>query len=128
MIRRPPRSTRTDTLFPYTALFRSVDDRELDSAGAKWIRLFLPMPQVDRGAAEHGAIRTRLEAGARGYKTIFTLKWPQNDRDFPKAGSEAFEPEMHRHDAVLPSVMGAGGILGIVNEPKFGTRGKSGKT
>src|SRR3546814_4942545 len=26
MIRRPPRSTRTDTLFPYTTLFRSVDD------------------------------------------------------------------------------------------------------
>src|SRR3546814_15079827 len=30
MIRRPPRSTRTDTLFPYTTLFRSaeVDDLE----------------------------------------------------------------------------------------------------
>src|SRR3546814_13502155 len=27
MIRRPPRSTRTDTLFPYTTLFRSDDDR-----------------------------------------------------------------------------------------------------
>src|SRR3546814_1821273 len=27
MIRRPPRSTRTDTLFPYTTLFRS--DREV---------------------------------------------------------------------------------------------------
>src|SRR3546814_8255723 len=26
MIRRPPRSNRTDTLFPYTTLFRSVDD------------------------------------------------------------------------------------------------------
>src|SRR3546814_1343732 len=25
MIRRPPRSTRTDTLFPYTTLFRSDD-------------------------------------------------------------------------------------------------------
>src|SRR3546814_943337 len=25
MIRRPPRSTRTDTLFPYTTLFRSVE-------------------------------------------------------------------------------------------------------
>src|SRR3546814_5578760 len=25
MIRRPPRSTRTDTLFPYTPLFRSLD-------------------------------------------------------------------------------------------------------
>src|SRR3546814_1367779 len=27
MIRRPPRSTRTDTLFPYTTLFRSMDKR-----------------------------------------------------------------------------------------------------
>src|SRR3546814_18715339 len=27
MIRRPPRSTRTDTLFPYTTLFRSIDGR-----------------------------------------------------------------------------------------------------
>src|SRR3546814_16574535 len=27
MIRRPPRSTRTDTLFPYTTLFRSLGDR-----------------------------------------------------------------------------------------------------
>src|SRR3546814_4400002 len=27
MIRRPPRSTRTDTLFPYTTLFRSLDGR-----------------------------------------------------------------------------------------------------
>src|SRR3546814_11042584 len=26
MIRRPPRSTRTDTLFPYTTLFRSVEN------------------------------------------------------------------------------------------------------
>src|SRR3546814_12035520 len=28
MIRRPPRSTRTDTLFPYTTLFRSGERRE----------------------------------------------------------------------------------------------------
>src|SRR3546814_10931078 len=27
MIRRPPRSTRTDTLFPYTTLFRSCTDQ-----------------------------------------------------------------------------------------------------
>src|SRR3546814_9304234 len=26
MLRRPPRSTRTDTLFPYTTLFRSAND------------------------------------------------------------------------------------------------------
>src|SRR3546814_6019436 len=27
MIRRPPRSTRTDTLFPYTTLFRSLNEK-----------------------------------------------------------------------------------------------------
>src|SRR3546814_20838236 len=41
MIRRPPRSTRTDTLFPYTTLFRSsvvVDHRENATAklGARY--------------------------------------------------------------------------------------------
>src|SRR3546814_15646917 len=30
MIRRPPRSTRTDTLFPYTTLFRAVDRHGID--------------------------------------------------------------------------------------------------
>src|SRR3546814_5337444 len=35
MIRRPPRSTRTDTLFPYTTLFRSTVPRGLEfSEGA----------------------------------------------------------------------------------------------
>src|SRR3546814_3096448 len=32
MIRRPPRSTRTDTLFPYTTLFRSCRSRRATSA------------------------------------------------------------------------------------------------
>src|SRR3546814_15953301 len=31
MIRRPPRSTRTDTLFPYTTLFRSRSIRRSDA-------------------------------------------------------------------------------------------------
>src|SRR3546814_18987311 len=34
MRRRPPRSTRTDTLFPYTTLFRSVD-LDLRGVGAE---------------------------------------------------------------------------------------------
>src|SRR3546814_7512104 len=33
MIRRPPRSTRTDTLFPYTTLFRSHDRRQRKGGG-----------------------------------------------------------------------------------------------
>src|SRR3546814_2388908 len=40
MIRRPPRSTRTDTLFPYTTLFRSVERlRGLGLGGAGGRRL-----------------------------------------------------------------------------------------
>src|SRR3546814_8278614 len=34
MIRRPPRSTRTDTLFPYTTLFRSPPQPPVCGAGA----------------------------------------------------------------------------------------------
>src|SRR3546814_6768273 len=37
MIRRPPRSTRTDTLFPYTTLFRSVRSYIVDNA-LMWMR------------------------------------------------------------------------------------------
>src|SRR3546814_18257932 len=37
MLRRPPRSTRTDTLFPYTTLFRSPLDRHLG-----WFHLISP--------------------------------------------------------------------------------------
>src|SRR3546814_2260715 len=37
MIRRPPRSTRTDTLFPYTTLFRSPVDGNGSSLARRWI-------------------------------------------------------------------------------------------
>src|SRR3546814_1194828 len=38
MIRQPPRSTRTDTLFPYTTLFRSVARRRVDLAAGEAAR------------------------------------------------------------------------------------------
>src|SRR3546814_13781029 len=44
MIRRPPRSTRTDTLFPYTTLFRSHPSRLLSRRGGP----------DDPGGAGHG--------------------------------------------------------------------------
>src|SRR3546814_5974734 len=43
MIRRPPRSTRTDTLFPYTTLFRSYHARmEIPVVGVARIELATP--------------------------------------------------------------------------------------
>src|SRR3546814_10144344 len=69
MIRRPPRSTRTDTLFPYTTLFRSDVVRVLkpDAAfqtGAHFVDVILEAPQrsnrpgVDDDIVPHDA---RLE-------------------------------------------------------------------
>src|SRR3546814_6068211 len=55
MIRRPPRSTRTDTLFPYTTLFRStrVDYESIPSA------VFSHPPLAGVGLTE-GQARDRL--------------------------------------------------------------------
>src|SRR3546814_13825512 len=39
MIRRPPRSTRTDTLFPYTTLFRSSRGGGRSAGGDHWAGL-----------------------------------------------------------------------------------------
>src|SRR3546814_10112247 len=48
MIRRPPRSTRTDTLFPYTTLFRSGYDRaELHQMGEYFWEILLHSEDAD---------------------------------------------------------------------------------
>src|SRR3546814_11272681 len=50
MIRRPPRSTRTDTLFPYTTLFRSGRGMdELDRGGQPDLAVALVAAQLCRG-------------------------------------------------------------------------------
>src|SRR3546814_14543361 len=48
MIRRPPRSTRTDTLFPYTTLFRSVGrDLRLAPVGERYGEQILVAHEAD---------------------------------------------------------------------------------
>src|SRR3546814_17571820 len=54
-IRRPPRSTRTDTLFPYTTLFRSADGRREDRC---------PLGRSAQRAA--GPLQARLEPAQEG--------------------------------------------------------------
>src|SRR3546814_19886376 len=58
MIRRPPRSTRTDTLFPYTTLFRSQrraarPARENAGGGARLARLGRPRQSARRDRIDH---------------------------------------------------------------------------
>src|SRR3546814_7136020 len=63
MIRRPPRSTRTDTLFPYTTLFRS--DRRLRQDRRAEVELRVAEPEAEgpergRFVEQIAAMRARL--------------------------------------------------------------------
>src|SRR3546814_14488184 len=72
MIPRPPRSTRTDTLFPYTTLFRSHPAVPILSGGVQAVGvegaappLFRLWQQGGRREAERDARNGRVEALAR---------------------------------------------------------------
>src|SRR3546814_6040550 len=69
MRRRPPRSTRTDTLFPYTTLFRSIAIRPI------WL------PKVGKVSAKYescvGTIATEVDGDAGGVSHL-TLSIPAN--------------------------------------------------
>src|SRR3546814_14941072 len=73
MIRRPPRSTRTDTLFPYTTLFRSHRRRDQRSAASRRVsitvftsaqrRLGCPHSAIFRDAGEQEGAMTNVQRG-----------------------------------------------------------------
>src|SRR3546814_2899333 len=63
MIRRPPRSTRTDTLFPYTTLFRSLLGLQTYfTAGAQEVRAWT-IKVGATGPQAAGVIHTDFEKG-----------------------------------------------------------------
>src|SRR3546814_2159479 len=63
MLRRPPRATRTDTLFPYTTLFRSTADRGRLLPADRMLRLspvaFGWQQAQGAGQRRHAAPRTQ---------------------------------------------------------------------
>src|SRR3546814_12630937 len=59
MIRRPPRSTRTDTLFPYTTLFRSEPRRGERTAAGAIRRPFSCYCPLRLCAGSLGSVRSR---------------------------------------------------------------------
>src|SRR3546814_15035632 len=74
MILRPPGTTRTATLFPYTTLFRSALRRSVDRLAVPAVRLVRPgtsgqqgsLPRIlPAGAAPMACIRPSLRRGRR---------------------------------------------------------------
>src|SRR3546814_13908811 len=73
MIRRPPRSTRTDTLFPYTTLFRSL------YGALPWARRRAQLP-VDDGERSRSRRRENLPGrGARQSRYLLCRRRPAAD-------------------------------------------------
>src|SRR3546814_1775319 len=86
MIRRPPRSTRTDTLFPYTTLFRSLVVAGRKAHGLE-LQVILVRPEPGHGMigffpahdVGHGGLRSEehtseLQSLMRISYAVFCLK------------------------------------------------------
>src|SRR3546814_13759043 len=73
MIRRPPRSTRTDTLFPYTTLFRSdaiaIEHVAGGAEGYAYWRLYDPIGRLVTPARYFGGTQT-VSVGMTGTYTL----------------------------------------------------------
>src|SRR3546814_4133529 len=67
MIRPPPRSTRTDTLFPYTTLFRSYPDRFRSFDRIRRIELLSLLLLLRRWGARLMAMSTDHTAEVPGF-------------------------------------------------------------
>src|SRR3546814_12839522 len=87
MIRRPPRSTRTDTLFPYTTLFRSGNDANAHASSA---------------ARNHACTDRARSTGARAWpqrNCISPAPWPAAGGFVGGAETAAFVAhQLHQRD------------------------------
>src|SRR3546814_2289161 len=85
MIRRPPRSTRTDTLFPYTTLFRSEAGNDRHRNRPALLRTVRPvgtqeLPALGRhlGAGRSEEHTSELQSLMRISYAVFCLKKKKN--------------------------------------------------
>src|SRR3546814_8257766 len=123
MIRRPPRSTRTDTLFPYTTLFRSqglrvslaVDDRGLAffAQGAQiaahpglYLSCLGPLLSIagkDRGQVRRSEEHTsELQSLMRISYAVFCLKKKTEIQIYIKSSNNT-QHNPNRHRSLTPT-------------------------
>src|SRR3546814_6581610 len=73
MIRRPPRSTRTDTLFPYTTLFRSRE--QVATSGLRTIEFDqYPSELLTQAAVYKSPMASLIEGGIAGKVELKTAR------------------------------------------------------
>src|SRR3546814_3880634 len=92
MIRRPPRSTRTDTLFPYTTLFRSGRDSRRT--------LTRSIRRIEKGAPSFRVAPPSLLVG----RDLSPRWWAVPERRVPQPRGRR-EPRSEEHTSELQSLM-----------------------
>src|SRR3546814_14195227 len=104
MIRRPPRSTRTDTLFPYTTLFRSIlhhDHLRHTGNGAPKQHLLLIAP-AERSEEHTSELQSlmRISYAVFCLKKKKTIKYTHNDKvgTHPPNTQHIHQPVLENHD------------------------------
>src|SRR3546814_4520918 len=97
MIRRPPRSTRTDTLFPYTTLFRSFSDDEVRDFVAR-VRRFLALD-------EHAHIAMTAEDKIDGLSCSLRYENGVLVRAATRGDGQVGEDRSEEHTSELQSLM-----------------------
>src|SRR3546814_5700167 len=85
MIRRPPRSTRTDTLFPYTTLFRSFPGAQIPSKSSRSFRLTrvprAQQPRCRRASSRSEEHTSELQSLMRISYAVFCLKKKKEEQN-----------------------------------------------
>src|SRR3546814_2328929 len=103
MIRRPPRSTRTDTLFPYTTRFRS------HGHGLQLLRVGGAAVLVDVAAIGRGVDDDHLGAGLtqhdRAHLARGAVGAVDGDAQAPEVVVEGAEQRSEEHTSELQSLM-----------------------
>src|SRR3546814_9720725 len=95
MIRRPPRSTRTDTLFPYTTLFRSC-----------WRRRAQRQAGLLTAAIQQHPARARSEPErTRPQRVEQTCQQPGCSSSLPNKQSKSHHLRSEEHTSELQSLM-----------------------
>src|SRR3546814_1808882 len=75
MIRRPPRSTRTDTLFPYTTLFRSIGQRPDDGTAPVRERQHRQRPGRQEALPRGVFVRLRSEEHTSELQSLMRISY-----------------------------------------------------
>src|SRR3546814_16987101 len=118
MILRPPRSTRTDTLFPYTTLFRSPRRGRLDPARGAAPRI--AHPHIDRLGAARLAAEIDMGDIARQRESL------PADRDAEIVGDRCdADRARRRHRARVALIAAARDALAHGPDRKSAVEGKS---